>query len=145
MSETHDCYQLLKPVCWSWPTRVGSRVAVWSGPIQLLEYHMVQALCRFESAALVAPLTHGTRRLWSVVPTCQWCAETEFPAGIDLVQTVAPDWVTDGSGLDYNTCGHRIASTTLTNPQGSCFPRDFGGSCSGTPRQCQDCNQAINC
>jgi len=29
--------------------------------------------------------------------------------------------------------------------QGSCFPRDFGGSCSGTPRECQDCNQAINC
>ena len=67
MSETHDCYQLLKPVCWSWPTKVGSTVAVWSGPIQLLEYHMVRALCRFEYAALVAPLTHGTRRLWSVV------------------------------------------------------------------------------
>merc|ERR1712080_752723 len=28
---------------------------------------------------------------------------------------------------------------------GSCSPRDFGGSCSGTPRECQDCNQAINC
>ena len=29
--------------------------------------------------------------------------------------------------------------------QGSCFPRDFGGSCSGTPRECQDCKHAINC
>ena len=28
---------------------------------------------------------------------------------------------------------------------GSCFPDDFGGSCSGTPRECQDCNQALSC
>merc|ERR1719215_739569 len=29
--------------------------------------------------------------------------------------------------------------------QGSCFPASFGGSCSGTPRECQDCNRALNC
>ena len=29
--------------------------------------------------------------------------------------------------------------------QGSCFPDSFGGSCSGTPRECQDCNRAISC
>ena len=29
--------------------------------------------------------------------------------------------------------------------QGSCFPDSLGGSCSGTPRECQDCNRAINC
>ena len=29
--------------------------------------------------------------------------------------------------------------------QGSCFPQSFGGSCSGTPSECQDCNNAINC
>merc|ERR1711971_1420810 len=28
---------------------------------------------------------------------------------------------------------------------GSCFSQAFGGSCSGTPRGCQDCNKAINC
>merc|ERR1712179_107853 len=28
---------------------------------------------------------------------------------------------------------------------GSCFPKSFGGSCSGTPSECQDCNQALNC
>jgi len=28
---------------------------------------------------------------------------------------------------------------------GSCFPDSFGGSCSGTPRECQDCNRAITC
>merc|ERR1712029_1116745 len=28
---------------------------------------------------------------------------------------------------------------------GSCFSQAFGGSCSGTPRGCQDCNRAINC
>merc|ERR1719350_175663 len=28
---------------------------------------------------------------------------------------------------------------------GSCFPQSFGGSCSGTPPECQDCNRALNC
>merc|ERR1712179_365571 len=28
---------------------------------------------------------------------------------------------------------------------GSCFPKSFGGSCSGTPRECQDCSRALNC
>ena len=28
---------------------------------------------------------------------------------------------------------------------GSCFPQDFGGSCSGTPSQCSDCNRVLNC
>ena len=47
-----------------------------------------------ESAALVAPLTNRApvTHHKTVVRTCQWCAETKFPAGINLVQTVAPDW-----------------------------------------------------
>ena len=28
---------------------------------------------------------------------------------------------------------------------GSCFPQSFGGSCSGTPSECQDCNKRLNC
>ena len=28
---------------------------------------------------------------------------------------------------------------------GSCFPNSFGGSCPGTPPECQDCNKAIFC
>ena len=28
---------------------------------------------------------------------------------------------------------------------GSCFPDDFGGSCSGTPNECQNCNQVLSC
>lgn len=28
---------------------------------------------------------------------------------------------------------------------GACFPDEYGGSCSGTPPECQDCNQAISC
>merc|ERR1712129_660265 len=28
---------------------------------------------------------------------------------------------------------------------GSCFPRSFGGSCSGTPRECQECNSVLTC
>ena len=47
-----------------------------------------------ESAALVAPLTHRApvTHHRTVVGTCHWWAETKFPAGINLVQTVAPDW-----------------------------------------------------
>ena len=28
---------------------------------------------------------------------------------------------------------------------GSCFSDSFGGSCSGTPPECQDCNKAVTC
>ena len=28
---------------------------------------------------------------------------------------------------------------------GSCFPRTFGGSCSGTPRECQECKSVLTC
>ena len=28
---------------------------------------------------------------------------------------------------------------------GSCFPPAFGGSCSGTPPECQDCKDAVDC
>ena len=28
---------------------------------------------------------------------------------------------------------------------GSCFPPSFGGSCSGTPPECLDCNKALDC
>merc|ERR1712170_330464 len=31
------------------------------------------------------------------------------------------------------------------NIKGSCFPDSYGGECSGTPRECQDCNKAIFC
>ena len=31
------------------------------------------------------------------------------------------------------------------NTFGSCFPLLFGGTCSGTPDECQDCNQVIQC
>ena len=28
---------------------------------------------------------------------------------------------------------------------GSCFPKSFGGGCSGTPPECQDCNKEVRC
>ena len=31
------------------------------------------------------------------------------------------------------------------NILGSCFPASFGGDCSGTPAECRDCNQRLNC
>ena len=28
---------------------------------------------------------------------------------------------------------------------GQCFSKFFGGMCLGTPSQCQDCNQVVDC
>ena len=43
-------------------------------------------------------------------------SETKFSAGFNLVQaaahTEAPDWVVDGSGLEYNTYGNCNAGYT---------------------------------
>merc|ERR1712037_317946 len=46
---------------------------------------------------------------------------------------------------DYRCTSGGGCEVSFGGTLGSCFPRDFGGSCSGTPRECQDCNQAINC
>merc|ERR1712183_585637 len=52
---------------------------------------------------------------------------------------------------DYSCTSSGGCKVTYIGPprggatSGSCFPQDFGGSCSGTPPECQDCNQAINC
>jgi hypothetical protein len=48
---------------------------------------------------------------------------------------------TDGGGCE----AHYIGPPRRGNIKGSCFPDSFGGRCSGTPRECQDCNQAITC
>merc|ERR1712080_179501 len=48
---------------------------------------------------------------------------------------------TDRGGCQVTYVGPPRAGRT----QGSCFPDSFGGECSGTPRECQDCNRAINC
>lgn len=61
-----------------------------------------------------------------------------------------------GRGADTNLCRYRCTDgggceVHYTGPprrgktKGSCFPFSFGGGCSGTPRECQDCNRAINC
>ena len=31
------------------------------------------------------------------------------------------------------------------NTFGSCFPSLFGGTCSGTPAECEDCNTVVQC
>merc|ERR1712130_1025012 len=48
---------------------------------------------------------------------------------------------TEGGGCEV----HYIGPPRRGKTQGSCFPDSFGGSCSGTPRECQDCNRAITC
>merc|ERR1712112_273602 len=57
-----------------------------------------------------------------------------------------------GSGdCDYKCTDRGGCQVTYVGPpragrtQGSCFPDSFGGECTGTPRECQDCNRAINC
>merc|ERR1712130_914604 len=59
-----------------------------------------------------------------------------------------------GSGsqdCDYKCTNSGGCQVTYVGPpragktQGSCFPDSFGGECSGTSRECQDCNRAINC
>merc|ERR550532_2140634 len=48
---------------------------------------------------------------------------------------------TDGGGCEVRYIGPPRSGKI----KGSCFPNSFGGSCSGTPRECQHCNQAITC
>ena len=60
-----------------------------------------------------------------------------------------------GSKIDrnckYECQGNGGCEVTYIGPSrpgqlsGSCFPASFGGSCSGTPRECQDCNRAVSC
>ena len=60
-----------------------------------------------------------------------------------------------GSQIDknckYECQGNRGCMVTYIGPSrpgkvsGSCFPASFGGSCSGTPPECQDCNRAVSC
>merc|ERR1712038_1034101 len=48
---------------------------------------------------------------------------------------------TDGGGCEVHYTGRPRRGKT----KGSCFPFSFGGGCSGTPRECLDCNRAITC
>ena len=82
--------------------------------------HQVPVILIQMGGAWVAP---GARNLMHALGACdaqQICGaymslvcrdQIPIPPGINLVQTVAPDWVTDGPGLDYNTCGNRIESS----------------------------------
>lgn len=54
---------------------------------------------------------------------------------------VANHWLNDGMVTIHLHCHDFRRGKT----QGSCFPDSFGGECSGTPRECQDCNRAIRC
>jgi len=50
------------------------------------------------------------------------------------------------SCLDSGACEVRYTGRPRSgNTKGSCFPASFGGRCSGTPSECQDCNRVKNC
>ena len=40
---------------------------------------------------------------------------------------------------------HYVGPPRAGKLSGSCFPQSFGGSCSGTPRECQYCNKVLTC
>jgi len=57
----------------------------------------------------------------------------------------------DSDVCDYQCKPNGSCVVKYTGPlrsgqtSGSCFPRSFGGSCSGTPRECQECNSVLTC
>ena len=56
-----------------------------------------------------------------------------------------------GNDCDYKCNANGGCTVKYVGPpragkiSGSCFPQSFGGSCSGTPRECQDCNNVLTC
>ena len=48
---------------------------------------------------------------------------------------------TSGGGCTVQYTGPPRGGPTA----GSCFPPDFGGSCSGTPPECKECKNAVDC
>merc|ERR1712110_1231875 len=67
-----------------------------------------------------------------------------------------PSGGSGSGGSDRNHCKYECqvnggCKVTYIGPSrpgqlsGSCFPASFGGSCTGTPQGCQDCNKAVNC
>ena len=48
---------------------------------------------------------------------------------------------TTGGGCQVRYAGPAQDGSTV----GNCFSKAFGGSCSGTPRGCRDCNKAVKC
>merc|ERR1712110_260689 len=63
----------------------------------------------------------------------------------------SPQFGVGGDPCNYSCTGGGGCEVRYIGPsrggkiKGSCFPNSFGGSCSGTPRECQDCNRAITC
>ena len=58
---------------------------------------------------------------------------------------------TSSKVCDYQCKPNGGCTATYVGPSrpgkhsGSCFPDDFGGGCSGTPNECQNCNQVLSC
>ena len=48
---------------------------------------------------------------------------------------------TSGGGCQVRYAGPAQDGSTL----GNCFSEAFGGTCSGTPKGCRDCNKLIEC
>ena len=51
-------------------------------------------------------------------------------------------------GVHYNLCDYSDKTDLFLrggNTKGSCFGWAAGGRCSGTPRECQDCNKVTSC
>ena len=47
--------------------------------------------------------------------------------------------------LKNKGCQSRSTSGGDGRTQGSCFPQSFGGTCTGIPENCQNCNEVVDC
>ena len=126
---------------------------------------------RFSSATCINPYTDTLgSQIFSNYPTC-----ANVPSGCERCDDVCSRRDGNKDKLDYRVehpspirraprqssshnqvCDYQCQSNggcTATyvgrsrpgKHQGSCFPDDFGGSCSGTPNECRNCNQVLSC
>merc|ERR1711970_235830 len=91
----------------------------------------------------------------STPPECVECKEVKScNIGVDPVPTTRPRVVVDpvpGDLCSYECNANGGCTVRYTGPfrngrvAGSCFPESFGGRCSGTPPECEDCNRVKYC
>ena len=53
--------------------------------------------------------------------------------------------ISTAQDCDYKCQSNGGCTVSYGLTSGSCFSAKFGGSCSGTPSQCSDCNRVLNC
>ena len=85
----------------------------------------------------------GTRRTTRPPPTRR---TTRPPSTRKTTTQTSSDDVCDYQCKPGGSCIVKYTGPLRSGQtSGSCFPRSFGGSCSGTPRECQECKSVLTC